>query len=179
MPTTNPPDNTVTPDRLAEMRGQIGATSSPWSVEFEPGAIRRYADAIGDPNLAYRDAAYARSLGYADMIAPPVFLGWPAWQGPDRQATGFESVRLDSPLKRHVTGGTEWRYERPILAGERLTAVAELVDVYVKQGRPGVGQMLFQIIDTRYADANGALVVTTRYTDITFQGDIAQEEQHG
>jgi acyl dehydratase len=64
----------------------------------------------------------------------------------------------------------ELTYRRPIRAGERLMASAVLTDVYEKQGRTGVGRMLFQIIETTYRDMEGRPVVTTRLTDITFEG---------
>jgi acyl dehydratase len=128
----------------------------------ERGAIRRYAEAIGDPNPLYRDEEYARQSSHGTMIAPPVFTGWPI--------SAPQSVRVESPFFRHVTGGTELLYERPIRAGERLVATAELVELYEKEGRPGVGRMLFQILETTYRDLNGKVVVVQRTTDITFEG---------
>lgn len=152
-----------------EMRSHIGDRSEPWIVEFEPGAIRRYAEAIGDPNPLYRDPEAARASMWGGLIAPPVFTGIPV--------NGERSVRLDSPLVRHVTGGTTWSYARPIRAGEKLVASAVLVDLFEKQGRPGVGRMLFQVMDTTYRDLHGAVVLTTRYTDITFEGGEAEEKE--
>ncbi len=35
--------------------------------------IREFADAIGDPNPAYRDREAAQSIGHPDVIAPPTF----------------------------------------------------------------------------------------------------------
>ena len=143
-----------------EMRRRIGIPSEPWAVEVERGAIVRYADAIGDPNPVYRDRAYAQECGYQDVVAPPGFLGWPV--------SSPQSARLPSPFFRNVTGGMELVYERPIRAGERLIATAKLVDLYEKQGRPGVGHMLFQVIETTYRDMDGQVVVVHRVNDITF-----------
>jgi acyl dehydratase len=145
-----------------QMRTRIGRRSRPWIVEFEAGAIRRYAEAIGDPNPIYHDADYARRSPDGALLAPPGFLGWSLGEVP--------SVRVPSPYRRHVTGGVEFRYERPVRAGEKLVASARLLDLYEKEGRAGVGAMLFQIIETRYMDMEGRLVVTQRLTDITFQG---------
>jgi acyl dehydratase len=146
-----------------EMKSRIGERSSPWIVEFEPGAIRRYAEAIDDSNPAYHDAEYARRSPHGSVIAPPVFLGWPLGEVP--------SVRVESPLTRHVTGGVELTYERPIRAGERLVAYATLTEIYEKEGREGVGHLLFQVIETTYLDMDGKKVVTKRLTDITFEGE--------
>ncbi len=62
-------------------------------------------------------------------------------------------------------------YHRPIRGGERLIAYATLTDLYEKQGRAGVGRMLFQIIETTYMDTGGRTVASKRVTDITFEGD--------
>ena len=53
-------------------RNAIGRTY-PAEGEFEVSRehIRRFADAIGDPNPAYRDRDAARALGYSDVVAPP------------------------------------------------------------------------------------------------------------
>lgn len=61
-----------------EMHRQIGMFSEPWIVEVERGAIARYAEAIGDTNLIYRDEGYAKKSSYAGIVAPPIFLGWPS-----------------------------------------------------------------------------------------------------
>ena len=87
-----------------EMRSRIGARrarSKPWVVEFEPGAIRRFAEAIDDPNPLYHDPDFARTSPCGSEVAPPMFLGWPL--GP------VSSVRIQSPLVRNVTGGLDPR----------------------------------------------------------------------
>lgn len=145
-----------------EMRSSIGVPTEPWIVGCERGAMARYADAVGDANPVYRDEDYARACAYGGIVAPPIFLGWPVSQG--------QSARVDSPFFRHVTGGVEVIYERPIRAGEKLVATATLADLYEKTGRPGVGRMLFQILETTYRDLNGKVVATQRTTDITFEG---------
>lgn len=145
-----------------EMRSRIGIPTEPWIVECERGAIARYADAIGDPNPVYRDEDYARESPFGGIVAPPIFLGWPVSQG--------ESARVSSPFFRHVTGGVEVIYERPIRAGEKLVATARLADLYEKTGRTGVGRMLFQILETTFRDLSGKVVATQRTTDITFEG---------
>ena len=54
-------------------RALIGLVSAPYGVEVEKGAVRRFADALGDPNPVYRDANAARAQGYGGIIAPPTF----------------------------------------------------------------------------------------------------------
>ena len=59
---------------MEEMKAVLGVESEPTVHEVERGAIRRFADAVGDPNPLYRDPDAARDAGYADVIAPPTYL---------------------------------------------------------------------------------------------------------
>ncbi|TET38047.1 MAG: MaoC family dehydratase, partial [Dehalococcoidia bacterium] len=54
-----------------ELKALIGTTTEPVIMEVERGAIRRYADAIDDPNPLFRDVEHARSSRYGEMICPP------------------------------------------------------------------------------------------------------------
>ena len=56
-----------------EMRKAIGVESEPTVVLIEKEPIRRFAEAIGDPNPLYHDEEYAKKLGYRSIIAPPGF----------------------------------------------------------------------------------------------------------
>ena len=51
--------------------GRTYPATAPYEVGVEK--IREFADAIGDPNPAYRDRDAARALGHPDVIAPPTF----------------------------------------------------------------------------------------------------------
>ena len=56
-----------------EVRKQIGMQSEARVVEVERGAIRRFAEAIGDPNPLFNDEAASRKTRFGGMIAPPTF----------------------------------------------------------------------------------------------------------
>ena len=58
---------------MAIDQGAVGLVSAPQDFDVEKGAIRRFAEAIGDTNPLYLDEAYARARGYASVIAPPTF----------------------------------------------------------------------------------------------------------
>ena len=89
--------------------------------------IRRFADAIADPNPVYRDPAAARALGHPDVIAPPTFLtvlGFRfAGQGPIIDpALGLNYARV-------VHGEQRFVHHRPVRAGDVLTATSSVVDI--------------------------------------------------
>lgn len=138
-------------------RSLIGRSTEPYVVEVERGAIRRFADAIGDPDPVWRDPEYAKSLGHADVIAPPTFPvsfvmpGTPPWwEGLDR--------------KRFLAGEQGFHYVRAITAGDVLTCRMVLLDVLRKEGRSGVMDLMVQ--EVRGVDAGGRDVFTHRRTTV-------------
>mgnify|MGYP006288636771 FL=1 len=138
-------------------RSLIGTSSDAWVVEVERGAIRRFAEAIGDPNPLWRDGDFARSLGYPDVIAPPSFpVSFvmpdvpPWWEGLDR--------------KRFLAGEHGFAYERAITAGDVLTCRMTLLDVLRKEGRSGVMDLMLQ--EVRGVDAEDQDVFVHRRTTV-------------
>ena len=51
----------------------IGRESEPFVAEVEKNAIRRFAEAIGDPNPIYAEEEAARAAGFPTLVAPPTF----------------------------------------------------------------------------------------------------------
>jgi acyl dehydratase len=79
--------------------------------------IREFADAINDPNPAYRSVDAAKALGHADVVAPPTFpivLTLPAGQ----QFTTDPDAGVD--YSRVVHGEQRFVHERPVVAGDEL-----------------------------------------------------------
>lgn len=147
-------------------RSLIGQLSEPFTVEVEAGAIRKFADAIGDPNPLYRDAAHARALGYRNVVAPPTF---PTCFRPPKEPPWF------APLDRRrvVAGQTSFDYVRPIVAGMRLSCRVRFVGVEDKQGSKGHMELLHQAVEGR--DENGELVFTAGRS--TVYRSLAQVEK--
>ncbi len=57
-----------------DMRDAIGVDSEPATHVVEIGAIKKFAEAIGDSNPIYSDERAALKTRYAGLIAPPTFL---------------------------------------------------------------------------------------------------------
>lgn len=142
-----------------EMKKLIGVESKPVIYEVEAGAIRRFAEAIADPNPLYYDEEYAKKSRYGKMIAPPTFFGWPTKEAPRTEIIG--------PFKSVLNGGNEVEYTRPVYAGDRLVATTKVVSLQDRDGR--LGKMLITVRETTYKDAkNGELVAKARGTLITY-----------
>ena len=100
----------------SQMRAAIGVASEPTAHDVEAGAIRRFADAIGDPNPLYRDEPAARESRYGGIVAPPHLLAVDGPRPPDRRAAG--------PLPRAPDGGSDWEFFEPVRPGDTITVTS-------------------------------------------------------
>jgi acyl dehydratase len=103
----------------ASFAGRTYLPTAPYEVGREK--IREFADAIGDPDPAYRDPEAARALGHPDVVAPPTFAVIVAFRGLD---TIVEDPELGLDYSRVVHGDQRFSYHRPLRAGDRVTATA-------------------------------------------------------
>ena len=140
-------------DRAEIDRALIGSSAAPFVVEVEKGAIRRFAEAIGENAAIYFDEAVARSLGYLGLVAPPTFPttfrppSKPAW------VLGLDEGRI-------LAGEQGVRYQRPIVAGDRLQCELRLTDVQDKRSSKGTMELMVQ--DLIVTSASGDLVCVNR-----------------
>jgi acyl dehydratase len=134
-------------DRVSEpivSRELIGRQSDEVLVEVERGAIRKFAEAVGDTTEAC----------LRGEVAPPTF--------PTTIRIPIPGVTFD--LARVLHGSQEYRFQRPIRAGDRLRCRTSLADVYQREGR--LGAMTFLIIELEGRGENGEPVFTGRSTVI-------------
>lgn len=105
----------------------------PPTAAYEVGRekIREFADAIGDPNPAYRDPAAARALGHDDVIAPPTFAVVVVMPVMDQAAFDPE---LGLDYTKVVHGEQKFSYTRPIRPGDRLCGVLHIDKIRAAAG---------------------------------------------
>jgi len=136
-------------------RSQIGRQTESGLIEVEKGAIRRFAEAIGDHNPIYFDEAAARAAGHERIPAPPTFVT--SLRPPDiREGMGVDMRRL-------LHGEQSFDVKRPLHAGDRVRVVARVADVSEKTGRSGTMDVL--VTEQIGTDADtGALMFVGRST---------------
>ncbi len=122
----------------------IGRESEVVLFEVERGAIRKFAEAVQD-----QTPACARG-----DVAPPTF--------PTTFRMTIPGVTFD--LARVLHGGQEYRYERPLRAGDRVRCRVRVADVYRRHGR--LGEMTFLILAMEGMDESGSPVFTATTTAI-------------
>jgi acyl dehydratase len=133
----------------------IGRESEVAVHEVERGAIRRFAEAIGDPNPIYVDEEAARAAGYPSLVAPPTFPSVLSQNEKFRHA-------LDLGTRSFLHSEETIEYGRPIVAGDKLTVKTRVADVQERAGASGPMDIL--VLEDEGRDAQGALVFRARAT---------------
>jgi acyl dehydratase len=161
----------------AEVSKFIGQTSDTSIFEVEREAIRRFADAVDDPNPLYWDEEYAKKSRYGSIIAPPGFLSSYWFSGrptkwPKRgEATSQAGRQLSDALTKAgytnpaaIDAGIEYEFFYPVRAGDTITVSSMIKDIIEREGK--TGKMAFVTTETTYINQNGDLVAKARGTSI-------------
>ena len=128
----------------ATMVGRSYAATESYQVGREK--IREFADAIGDPNPAYRGD---------DAIAPPTFAFVVSSRALEQLLADEElGLRLD----RIVHGAQKFSYTRPIKAGDEIAATATITTVRK------AGDVEVIMYDTALTTADGEPIATSSST---------------
>ena len=146
----------------ASLHEEVGVEHVESLGEISATLTRRYAAAVGERDPLYHDAAYAKSLGYADVLAPLNYLpGVICWS----EGAPYDRLREDGteadthlpgvPAKgvRVMGGGEEMHFTRPVVAGTVVTRQTTLLDVTDRATRQG--PMLVARYADRYVDETG------------------------
>ena len=135
-----------------------GKEYEPVTVKVERDHVLQFADAIGEDNPLVRDREAARAAGYADQLAPPTFIT-------RMQILTSAQVVLDQDLGLNyamvVHGGQEYKWHRPVMVGDVLSAVPRIADIYAKRSNE------YLVIEAEIKDVSGEIVVVGRTTLIS------------
>jgi hypothetical protein len=164
-----------------EARSFIGREAPAFAAcdAVEPGAVRRYAQAIMDPDPAYAsDEAGAR---YGGAVAPPLYPSYmfrTPFGAPDvlterAQDPDFDGIVMGvgnglPELPLHglalLNGGAEVEFYAYARHGERVLQKSRYADIYERETKSG--PMIFVIIETEFMTEAGQLLLRARKTII-------------
>lgn len=141
----------ITSELIAEMKSKRGlklrVENHSFNEEATRGAIRRFADGIGDPNPLWRDQEYGKKSRYGSIIAPPswvfsvlagVQFGW-------RGLAGFHSA-------------SEMEFYLPIKLNDTIRPEETFLDFEGPKTSRFAGRMIFDYFEERYFNQNEELV---------------------
>jgi N-terminal half of MaoC dehydratase len=130
---------------IDRLRSRIGVDAPSVTAEVEAGHVKRFAEAIGDPNPRWTKEA------------PPTFLVALA-------PVSLHLAEAEEYGKGWLNGGNRFEYFAPVMIGDKITATGRVADVYEKPG--STGTLLFVVFETDYVNQSGELVARLRGTAI-------------
>ena len=136
---------TTTTAVIDRLRARIGQVGSSTEATVEACHLKRFVEAIGDPNPRW------------SRQAPPTFLVAIA-------PVSLHLAEAEEYGKGWLNGGNRFEYFEPVKVGDRITATGRVADVYEKAGSSS--SLLFIIFETDYVNQDGRTVARLRGTAI-------------
>jgi acyl dehydratase len=135
--------------------------------------IQMFAALVRDANPSYWDAEFAANT-WGGLVAPPALLmGWlipPPWLPTGEPRMTSIALRVPLPGTTFINATNEAEFPLPIVEGDRLTVVEEVLSVSPeKRTKLGVGHFV-ETQDT-YRRQDGAVVARNRNTLFRFTPD--------
>ena len=132
---------------------QVGKRSNKVKNVVERGAVKKFAEAIGDLHPIYFDEETGRNSRYKNNIAPPTF---------PRTFDYGVIEGLNLPNKGLIHGEQTFHYERPLLVGEEILCYSEVKKYFEKKGN--FGEMGFLILESFGEDLAGNTIFSSTST---------------
>jgi hypothetical protein len=130
---------------IVELKNKLGTELESVSYQIEAGMIRRFVQAVDDPNPRWQ------------VMAPPTFV----------LTVGLEKIQqLLTSAETLLHGSTELECYQPVTPGDVLTATATVTNVRERQGK--TGKTAFITIDTIYRNQRQELVAKCRQMVISY-----------
>ncbi|MBV9310134.1 MAG: MaoC family dehydratase N-terminal domain-containing protein [Solirubrobacterales bacterium] len=135
----------------------IGKTYEPVTYAVGREKIREYASAVGETDPLHHDLEAARAAGYADLLAPPMFVVVYAGRsvGP---AVVDPAVGINLMLMVH--GGQEFQWGPVVVAGDEITTTTTVKEISERGG------MAFYVFESHSENQAGETVCTGTWTNI-------------
>lgn len=171
--------------RLQAFTGRELRPRTPGQEPVNQPMIRHWAEAMGDTNPVYTDAAAARATGRDGVVAPASMVQ--AWTMRGYAATvdprpgdgdGFEALVAlldEGGYTSVVATDSELTFLRELAPGDRV-AVRETVESVSAEKRTGLGPGRFVTTLKTYTDDDGETVATQRWRTLRFCPAAAEED---
>ena len=143
-----------------ELVGRDFPPTTPYLVGREK--VREFARAVFADDPQHTDLTAAQALGYADVVAPPTFA-IVVTDATLQQLLGEPDAGI--VLKNVLHAEQKFRYSRPIVAGDELTAKLSVT------GLRAMGAAAMVTSESEITDAAGDHVVTTTTVLLVGEGE--------
>ena len=173
-----------------EIKALIGATgerveASLWGIERED--LRRFTQAIMDPDPRYWDEAFAKTTKFGGIVTPPIYCTYLSRKTPpgaddpitrafleNPESDGIGGVETDrrgalpsipTHLKRILNAGNEIELYKYPTIGDRIFSQAKIADIKERVSREG-NPMLIVTVENIYTNQNGEVLCILRASSI-------------
>jgi len=146
---------------IEALRDKIGAVGRQVTIEVDKSLIRKFAEAVGDPNPLWHDDEYAIRSRHGSMVAPPSLVCSVMFSGGDARP------ELPLPYDRKLDAKGEWEFFLPIRAGDVITSKTKFIKLEERQGKSGA--MLFLTFETSHENQRGKLVAKSWTTIVNLE----------
>jgi len=146
---------------MAVNTNAVGKTYAPLTYAVGREKIREYAFAVGETNPVHLEVEAARALGYADVVAPPMFAA--VYSAPAVTPALFDpEVGINFALMVH--GGQAFKWGPLVVAGDEIETTVTVKDI---SERSGTGFYVFESVST---NQGGDTVCVGTWTNIVRGG---------
>ena len=135
----------------------VGKQLPPVTYAVGREKIREYARAVGETNPVHLDVEAARAAGYADVVAPPMFAV--VYSAP-AVGPGIFDPDVGINFAMMVHGGQEFRWGKPVVAGDEITTTASVKDISERDGKG------FYVFESRSVNQDSEEVCVGTWTNI-------------
>jgi acyl dehydratase len=136
---------------------RIGKVYPPSTYAVGREKVREYAAAVGESNPLHLDLDAARAAGYADLLAPPMFVVVYS-SGPFMTALFDPELEID--FAHLVHGSQQFRWEQPVVAGDEVTTTLTVKDISERAG------LRFDTFETVSVNQRGETTCTGTWSTI-------------
>jgi acyl dehydratase len=146
---------------LAVDESKKGKTYPPFEYEVGREKIREYAFAVGEHNPVHHDREAAKSAGYRNVVAPPMFA---VVYSTGSVAPAILDPEVGINFARMLHGSQEFEWGEPVCAGDTISTETTLEDLYERTG------MEFFVFKSVSKNQDGQEVVRGTWTNIVRGG---------
>lgn len=132
-----------------ELNSLLNVDFGPEVYEIERGMLRKFAEAIEDPDPRWLEEAPPT---FAAALVPRTLL--------------HRLFNADIPLKRLLNGSSELEYIEPVRAGDVIAVTARLTRLRQMPG--AAGPTLFMFTEATYTNQRGQVVIKGKNTYIKY-----------
>jgi acyl dehydratase len=135
----------------------VGKEFPTTTYEVGKEKIGEYARVLGIENPVHFDREAARSAGFRDVVAPPMFCV--VYASPAVGPAMFDP-EVEMNFAAMVHGGQEFVWDEPACSGDEISTTAKVLEIFEKDGKG------FYVFETNSVNQNGDQVVKGTWTSI-------------